>query len=128
MNKQNDPFEDVLTWDNKDMQNLAIFELLFKEKYFDYFAKTRLSGKYVFVITDYFQELKNQSPDLAYKMTRLFRQLFINDHMVALKLNGSNPVELHLMFAFDYAELAPQEKTTYELVPAKLLWKDMNLN
>ena len=65
---------------------------------------------------------------MAFNMTRLFRQLFINDHFVALKLIGSDPPEVHFMFAVDYPQLATEEKQTYQLIPAKLLWEDWQLN
>ena len=126
--QDNKPFEDILALTDKNIQNTVIFELLFKEKYFRCIAETKISGKYVFALTDYLQQLRQRSPDVAFNMTRLFRQLFINDHFVALKLIGSDPQEVHFMFAFDYPQLANEEKQNYQLIPAKLLWEDWQLN
>ena len=125
---QKDPFEDILTLKDKTTQNLTIFELLLTEEYFKLIGKTRYSDKYVFALTDYLDDLKERSEDLAYKMLKLFRQLFLNDYIVALKLKGSYPLKVHFMFAFDYEELTPEESANYEPVPAKLLWQEMHVN
>jgi hypothetical protein len=53
--------------------------------------------------------------------------LFLQN-FVAVKLIGSRPEEVHFMFAFDYPQLADEEKQAYQLIPAKLLWDDWQLN
>ncbi len=125
---QKDPFEAILALEDKTAQNLTIFELLLKEGYIRLFAKTRYSDKYVFVLTDYLDNLVERSEELAFKMVNLFRQLFINDYIVAIKLKGSYPLEVHFMFTFDYKELTLEEAVNYELVPSKLLWQEIPVN
>lgn len=112
----------------KELQSTTIFELLLDQGYIRCVEQTADSNKYVFTLTDYIDELKKRDEHLAFQMVKLFRQLFLNDHLVAVKLKDSNPTQVRFLFGFDYPELRPEEKQYFELVPAKLLWKEIHLN
>jgi hypothetical protein len=120
--------DELLNIDDKAFQNRVIFEFLFTNKFFIGYQQTVFSGTYLFILTDYWEQIRADDEQMAFQMMRLFRQLFLNEHLIAVKVKNTHPLEVRFMFALDYPKLNKEEKNLFEPVPAKLLFMGQHKN